>query len=265
MSAAEVSPMPNSSQRSFRLALTLTAAVGALLAPAAHAVAAEARLVAPPGSEAELKSAISLEVRALPAAPNQPVAKGAFLVQMDLTKLQKELEGEQKTLASAQEEKRRLAVQRGATSSTPASNSRVDMQNAQNVSDAQMEESNAISDIARLQTELATADLRAPADGYVVRQLFAVGAKAKKRKPLVVFVEAQKAVLELSLPAAEAAPFVTGAAVRVADAANAARSFRGKVLSADPAGDSVALRIQPLELPFLALASAATVNLSLAP
>lgn len=257
--------MPNRSQRSFRLALTLTAAVGALLAPAAHAVAAEARLVAPPGSEAELKSAISLEVRALPAAPNQPVAKGAFLVQMDLTKLQKELEGEQKTLASAQEEKRRLAVQRGATSSTPASNSRVDMQNAQNVSDAQMEESNAISDIARLQTELATADLRAPADGYVVRQLFAVGSKAKKRKPLVVFVEAQKTVLEAAVPAADAGPFAVGASLRVTDAGNPARGFRARVLSAEPAGESVALRLQPLELPFLALDSPASVHLAAAP
>ncbi len=242
-------------------------AVCALVLPvaAAHAVAVEARLVAPPGSEAELKAAISLEVRALPAALHQPVAKGAMLVEMDLTKLQKELEGEQKTLASAQEEKRRLAVQRGATSSTPASNSRVDMQNAQNVSDAQMEESNAISDIARLQSELSTADLRAPADGYVLRQLYAVGAKAKKRKPLVVFVEAGKAVLEASVPAAEAGPFTAGAAVRVADAGNAARAFRGKVLSAEPAGESVALRIQPLELPFLALDTAASVNLSAAP
>ncbi len=257
--------MLTSAQRSFRHALILTAAVAALAAPAARAVAVDARLVAPPGSEAELKSTISLEVRALPAALNQPVAKGALLVQMDLTKLQKELEGEQKTLASAQEEKRRLAVQRGATSSSPASNSRVDMQNAQNVSDAQMAESNAISDIARLQSELATADLRAPEDGYVVRQLFAVGAKAKKRKPLVVFVEAKKAVLEATVPAAEAAPFAAGATVRVADAGNPARAFRGKVLAATPAGETVALRIQPLELPFLALDAAASVQLSAAP
>lgn len=257
--------MPSIDLAKFRIVPLLAACALVLPAAAAHAVAAEARLVAPPGSETELKATVSLEVRALPAALNQPVAKGAFLVQMDLTKLQKELEGEQKTLASAQEEKRRLAVQRGATSSSPASNSRVDMQNAQNVSDAQMAESNAISDIARLQSELSTADLRAPADGYVVRQLFAVGAKSKKRKPLVAFVEAQKAVLEVSLPAAEAAPFAAGATVRVADAGDAARAFRGKVLSAAPSGEAVALRIQPLELPFLALASAATVNLSPAP
>lgn len=249
----------------FRIVALLAVCALVLPAAAAHAVAAEARLVAPPGSEAELKAAVSLEVRALPAALHQPVAKGAFLVQMDLTKLQKELEGEQKTLASAQGEKRRLASERGATSSSPASNSRVDMQNAQNVSDAQMEESNAISDIARLQSELSTADLRAPEDGYVVRQLFAVGAKAKKRKPLVVFVEAKKAVLELSLPAAEAVPFAVGATVRVADAASAARGFRAKVLSAEPSGESVALRLQPLELPFLALDSPASVQLSTAP
>ncbi|MEO8195096.1 MAG: efflux RND transporter periplasmic adaptor subunit [Thermoanaerobaculia bacterium] len=257
--------MPARPRRAFRLALLLTAVATASATAAAHAVAVEARLGAAPASAAELKSMVSLEVRALPAALNQPVAKGAMLVEMDLAKLQKELEGEQKTLVSAQEEKRRLAVQRGATSSSPASNSRVDMRNAQDVSDAQMAESNAVSDIARLQSELSTADLRAPADGYVLRQLFAVGAKAKKRKPLAVFVEANKTVLEASVPVAEAGPFTVGAAVRVVDAGNAARGFRGKVLSVEPTGDSVALRIQPLELPFLALDAAASVSLSAAP
>lgn len=235
-----------------------------LLAGASRTFAIDARLTAPAGSETELKSTLSIEVRALPAGLNQPVAKGAMLVEMDVSKLQKELDGQRKTLASAQEEKRRLAVQRGATSATPASNSRVDMSNAQAVADAQMAESNAISDLARLQSELATADLRAPAAGYVTRQLFAVGAKAKKRKPLVGFVEAQKTVLEATVPAAEAAPFAVGATLRVADAGNPAASFRGKVLSAAPEGEAVALRIQPLELPFLALGATGSVQLSVA-
>ena len=38
--------------------------------------------------------------------------------------------------------------------------------------------------------------------------------EGQKRKPLVVFVEAKKAVVELSLPAAEAAPFAAGVTVR---------------------------------------------------
>ncbi len=250
---------------SLRFNLLSTAVVLALAASAGHAVTIDARLVAPAGSEVELKSTLSLEVQALPATLLQPVAKGAVLVEMDVTKVQKELDGQRKTLASAQEERRRLATQRGATSSTPASNSRVDMSNAQAVADAQMAESNAISDLARLQSELATANLRAPADGYVVKQLFAVGAKAKKRKPLVVFVEAQKAVLEAAVPAAEAVPFTAGATVLIQDAANPARAFRGKILSATPSGETVELRIQPLVLPFLALDATLQVTLSKAP
>jgi multidrug resistance efflux pump len=256
--------MRSPASRPFRL-IVLAAIVALSYAPAARAVVVDARLVAPPGSETELKATLSSEVRSLPAALGQPVEKGAVLVEMDITKLQKELEGERKNLASAQEEKRRLAVQRGATSSSPASNSRTDMANAQAVSDAQMAESNAISDLARLQSELATANLRAPGDGYVVRQLFAVGAKAKKRKPLLGFVEAPKTVLETSLPVAEGSAFVAGASVRVTDAANPARSFRAKVLSATAAGETIALRLQPLELPYLSLDTQAAVQLAVEP
>lgn len=252
-------------RRPFRIVVLLATVATLLPAAAAHAVAAEVRLVAPPGSETELKSELSLTVQALPAALHQPVPKNAVLVEMDVQKLQKELDGARKDLTRAQEEKRTLATQRGATSSAPASNSRNDLANAQAVSEAQMAESNAISDMARLQSELATANLRAPADGYVLRQLYAVGAKAKKRKPLAVFVEAQKTVLEAAVPAAEAGPFTVGASLRVTDAGNPARGFRARVLSAEPAGESVALRLQPLELPFLALDSPASVHLAVAP
>lgn len=248
--------------RSFGFALLLAAsAAGSPM----NAVEIEARLVVPPGSEMELKSTLSLTVRALPAPLHQPVTKGTLLVEMDVQDLQKELEGQRKALTRAQAEKRELATRRRATSSTPASSSRADIANAQAVADAEMAESNAISDLARVQTELATADLRAPDDGYVLRNLYAVGAKAKKRKPLLVFVAAQKAVVEAAVPAAAAEPFTVGTAVRIADAGNPSRSFRGKILSADPAGDSVALRIQPLELPFLALEASASATLTATP
>lgn len=249
-------------RNSFGFALLLAAAA---TGSPTQAVESEARLVVPPGSEAELKSTLSLTVRALPAPLHQPVTKGTLLVEMDVQKLQKELEGQRKTLTRAQAEKRELATQRRATSSTPASSSRADMANAQAVADAQMAEANALSDLARIQTELATADLRAPDDGYVLRQLYAVGAKARRRTPLLVFVAAQKVVVEAAVPAAVAEPFAVGSAVRVADSGNPSRVFRGKILSADPAGDSVALRIQPLELPFLALEAIASVTLSATP
>jgi multidrug resistance efflux pump len=237
----------------------------ALAEEAAGALGVEVRLVAPAGSEKELKSTLSLPVRALPAAANQPVAKGAMLVEMDVAKLQKELDGLRKDLTRAQSRKRELASSRGATSSSPASNSRADLQSAADVSQAQMEEANAISDLARVQTELATAHLLAPADGYVRRNFYAVGATAKKRKPLATFVEAQHTVLETAVPAAAAAAFTVGATVRVADVADPALGFRGKVLAATPAGESVALRIQPTELPFLGLDATVAATLQLAP
>jgi multidrug resistance efflux pump len=257
--------MVNRVSESLRTVVPVATLVALCTSALAHAVAVEARLIAPAGSEIELKATQSLEVRALSAPLHQPVAKGAMLVEMDVTKLQKELDGQQKTLARAQAERRQLASERGATSSTPASNSRADMQNASAVNEAQMAEASAISDLARLQSELATADLRAPADGYLTRHLFAVGAKAKKRKPLAAFVEAQKTVLEATVPAPEAAAFTAGATVRVADAGNPAKSFRGKVLSVTAGGEAVALRIQPLELPFLALEAPAAVTLSAVP
>ena len=252
----------SSSHAGLLLAALAGLSVGASFAgEATGAIGIEVRLGAPAGSEKELKSAISLPVRALPSAANQPVTKGTVLVEMDVTKLQKELDGLRKDLTRAQNRKRELASSRGATSSSPVSNSRADLRNAQEVSEAQMEEANAINDLARLQTELATANLIAPADGYVRRNLYAVGATAKKRKPLATFVEAQHTVVETSVPLTAAAPFAVGATVRIADAANAARGFRGKVLQATPAGDSVALRIQPLELPFLQLDSTAAASL----
>ncbi len=261
-----------SRQRSSFQAVLLFAASAALpggapafAAEAAGAIGIEVRLVAPAGSESELKSALTLPVRALPTAINQPARKGAVLVEMDVAKLQKELEGLRKDLTRAQNQKRELASSRGATSSSPASNSRADMQNASAVAEAQMAESNAISDLARVQTELATANLVAPADGYLRRNLFAVGATAKKRKPLATFVEAKQTVVETTVPAAAAATFSVGATVRIADAASSALGFRGKVLSATPEGEHVALRIQPLELPFLALDSTASASLSPAP
>ncbi len=242
-----------------------TSGVAAAAAAEVAAVAIEVRLVAPAGSETELKSALSTEVLALPTPVNQPVPKGAILIEMDLRKLQKEYDGLTRDLTAAQAEKRRLASERGVTSSTPASHSPADLAAAQAVADAQMAESIAMSDLARVQTELATANLRAPANGYLLRQLYAVGAKAKRRKPLLVFVEAQKTVVEAAVPAAQAGPFSVGRAVRITDPGNPALGFRGKILSIDPAGDPVALRIQPLELPFLALDAPAAVSLSAAP
>ncbi|MEO7795601.1 MAG: hypothetical protein ABIV06_12600, partial [Thermoanaerobaculia bacterium] len=79
---------------SFRCALIAAVVALSSATTAAPAVTVEARLVAPPGSETELKSTLSLEVKALPSGLLQPVAKGSMLVQMEVTRLQKELDGQ---------------------------------------------------------------------------------------------------------------------------------------------------------------------------
>lgn len=70
------------------------------------AVDAQAQLVAPPGSEQELKATASLPVTALPAAPAQPVRRGELLVAVDVSKLEKELAEVRENLERTQDEKR---------------------------------------------------------------------------------------------------------------------------------------------------------------
>lgn len=119
-----------------------------------------------------------------------------------------------------------------------------------------------MSELMELQTRLTTAPLFAPADGYVVRHLYAVGATAKKRKPILVFVEAKKTVLEASVPADQADRFQSGSEVRVASMIDPAQVFLGRVEGSVPAGETVSLRIRPTELPFLTLGTSTPVTLS---
>jgi multidrug resistance efflux pump len=242
---------------------TLAALVFAVAAPlSALPVEVEARLTLPAGAEIQIDSPASLPVLAI-AEPNLPVRKTAILAQLDKEKLEEELEGERRNLSSAQAEKRRLATERGATSSSPVSNNRVDMQNAQNVAAAESAEQQALAEITALTTQIQQSLVRAPADGFLAKSLYAVGAKTKKRKPFLVFAEASKTVIDATVPATDAAPFTVGANVRLAATGGEVKGFTGKVVAATPAGDAVALRIQPLELPFFPLGT--TQRLALSP
>jgi multidrug resistance efflux pump len=132
------------------------------------------------------------------------------------------------------------------------------------MAELQFAEANAMTELVELQTRITSAPLHAPADGYVVRHLYAVGATTKKRKPLLTFVEAKKLVLEATVPAAQAAPFAAGADVKVVSMIDPAQAFLGRVESATPAGEAVALRIRPAALPFLTLGTTTPVTLSAA-
>lgn len=244
------------------------ALLGSLLAATTLATAgveAEAKLTLPAGAEITVNSPASLPVLTLPVEIHKPVKKNTVILQIDKSKLEKELEGTRKSLASAQAEKRRLAIERRGATSQPTSQDPAALRAAQEIGMAEAAEQRAMSDISMLQMQIAESTVKAPEDGYVTKQLYAVAAKTKRRKPLLMFAPASKVILEASLPAAEAAPFAAGTTVRIAATGGAAGSFQGKVLAATPAGESVALRIQPLELAFLTLGQSARISLTPAP
>ena len=173
---------------------------------------------------------------------------GQILVEQDSTVLEGRLAQRQRELLGMQAEKREAAV--GARQGTR---------------EIDQPEVEAAREILDLQAEITTATTVAPADGYVVRQLYAVGAKARRRKPLLVFVEAEKTLLEISIPASDAAPFTAGSKVLVSSTDGRGLSFSGTVLATKPSPsivDQIDLSVQPLELPFLALDRPALVGIT---
>ncbi|MGE0641480.1 MAG: HlyD family efflux transporter periplasmic adaptor subunit [Thermoanaerobaculia bacterium] len=231
--------LPN--RRRFERSGGLAVAIGcaflfAASAPSSSQIAGVARLTAPPEATMPLKARATLEVRALPVTPGVPVAEGRILVEQDTAILEGRLAKRQQELTGMQAENRQTAV--GARQGTRE----IDQPEVQ-----------AAREILDLQAEITAATTVAPADGYVLRHHYAVGARAKRRKPLLDFVPAKATVVELSLPAAAASRFPAGAAVRIASSGGSTASFEGTILSATPTDDDVALRIRPEGLPFLPL------------
>ena len=221
------------------------------------AISGVARLRVPTGGFTALKTVETLPVRALPVAAGEPVRKGAVLVDLDLAKLQRELDETSRELRLLQDEARRRVSGRESRS-------------ASEELDLVMRQADAQRDLVTIQTGLSTALPRAPGDGYVVRFFYAVGSEAKRRKPILEFVAAGKTTLALALaPAAAAgaaAAMAPGTQVAVVAADDPERRFRATVETSTPAADGgVALTLRPLALPFLALERPATVTLTLDP
>lgn len=221
------------------------------------AVSGAARLQVPPGATTTLKSVETLPVRGVAVAAGEPVRKGVVLLEMDLSKLQRELDETSKELRLLQDEARRRISGRENRSASEA------VELAMRQADAQR-------DLVTIQTSLSTALPRAPEDGFVVRYFYAVGAEAKRRKPILEFIAAGKTTLALALsPAAAAGAAATmppGTRVVVFGADDPQRRFRATVETSTRAADGgVALTLRPLELSFLALDRPATVSLTLDP
>lgn len=233
----------------------------ALAAPLA---AIEATVRAIPGAEIEIKAGISLEVTALPVTAGQPAAAHAVLVAVDVSGLEAELVAAQRRMTAAQSEKRRVTanqevVRGGGGSSTapgPPTGGEIWLQhNADNLANAQR-------DLTQLQGKIAAAAVRAPGDGYLLRPLVEVGGSTRKRKPAAVFVPLAKTTMTVTVPAELAPPLSDALVLRIADADDPARSFRGRLEASEPAGEVVRFHVVPLELPFLVLDRATPVTLA---
>ena len=238
-------------------ALSFLGALGLLLAHAASgepagAAVGVARLAVPTGAETVLKVAASLPVRSLPAAPGAPVSKGALLVEMDVRSLERAVGEARDRLAEEQHKSRGQSSTR-----RPASRSNT------NQLIVNPDEMAAMSDLMELQTRLSTASPRAPEDGYVLQNFYAVGAQAKRRKPLVSFVAATRTRLRIIFADDLAATYAPGSEVAVISSEDGALRFRCAVVqhSVRKAGGTE-LELRPLELPFLTLDRPATVTVA---
>jgi hypothetical protein len=229
----------------------------------AQELSGSARLIAPESSVVILNAVVTLPVDSLPTAPGEPVRKGAILVEMKVEKLDRELSARQKYLRAIQEEKRFLASNKqGARGGgTPLFSGPDNSQEAV----LAMKEVDAMRDLLEVQTRLSTASPRAPADGYLIRAFVAVGADAKRRKPLVSFVPADKTSLAVTLPEGTPADFPPGTNVTVRSPEDDRLSLRGVVTgTTGSAAGGLELTIRPLELPFLALDRPQAVTVTVA-
>ena len=221
-------------------------------------VSGVARLRVPTGGITALKTVETLPVRALPVAAGEPVRKGAVLVDLDLAKLQRELDETSRELRLLQDEARRRVSGRESRS-------------ASEELDLVMRQADAQRDLVTIQTGLSTALPRAPEDGYVVRFFYAVGSEAKRRKPILEFVAAGKTTLATRF----AGGGRSSAAGRARDAGDGgddrlgARTIRRGAFApqsraaSPPPTAAWCSTLRPLELPFLALDRPTTVTLTL--
>lgn len=246
--------------------------VGVCLCAAAAAVqpaTGSGRLTAPEAAVVVINAVVTLPVAALPQLPGEPVKKGTILAEMNVVKLEREMRELQRRLRDVQEEKRNRTSNRevgGAVAGSGGSSTATAQRPSSGIeTNLAIQEADAMRDMLEVQTRLSQASPRAPADGYLIRNYYAVGAAAKRRKPLVSFVAANATALAVSLPGATPADYPAGAEVTVRSADDTERHFRGVVVSSRDGAAGLELTVRPLELPFLTLDRPATVTIEKTP
>lgn len=216
--------------------------------PALPPLAARGELEVRPGRAIPVKATEPLVVLSVPVGAGQPVAQGTLLAEFDLRSLHRAYDDAADELESLKAERRQ----------NPPLGGRV----APPLNEKDLAIAASASELLDLQSRIAQAAVRAPEDGCVVRYLYAVGAKARKRKPFLEFARLADLRVRLALPAAEAGRFPIGRELELAAVGDDSRRFRGRVESASPRDGAVELSIRPLELPFLALGVAEELRLT---
>lgn len=232
-----------------------TSSPAVLAASSGEPIAAVGILSAEPGGERILKPVISAPVRTLPAAVGSPVRRGAVLAEMSF---QNSTDAAGHQLQSVQSVRRMV---------DPQPNPGFDPQGPAPYLEPPTEsiyrrESSALNAYSGAVSEMTSASISAPRDGYVLRQLYAVGDTSRKWRPFLHFVPVKQTLLEASVPKATGELFPPGAAIRVDSVIAPSRSFRGRVESAAVSGESLILRVRPLDLPFLLLDTASPITLT---
>ena len=199
----------------------------------------------------------SLPILNLAVPAGSPTVKDGLVVQVDLTKLQRELVSRQRELSDIQKEQRFRASNKEVRKSSARN-----FEGPPNVFDSNLatRESDALSGLLAVQTKLSTAQIRAPEDGYVVEHLLVTGKTTKKRKPAFRFVELSEVRVTVNVDSTEGFEFPPGSEVVVSAVAEPERAFRARVESLVTTSEGGAFfTLEPIELPFLALGDSAPV------
>lgn len=233
------------------------------ISAAALDLVGRAQLEALPGSVREVVATESLPVKALGAQVAAPVEAQRILVELDLAKLQRRLDGTQRELREVRE-LRRTRRSSGEVRPPGGLNS-AGFEGPPNQFEANLaqREADALSEFADLSSRLASAHVRAPDDGFVVGYQVAPGKNSKRRKPALTFVELAKTRLTVTIDPAPAEEFAMASEVLVISASDPTQRFRARLDSLVTTSEKTAgYAFVPLELPFIALGDGAEVRLA---
>jgi multidrug resistance efflux pump len=216
---------------------------------------------APDGKAEVVKATLSLEIRDVAIAVGDPVAANQPLLILDTSKIERRLQAKEKELLVIQAEKRERDL-RGLD--RPRTSGNRDFEGAPQSTALYWEqrELDTQRDIRELRSQLDSAHVRAPKDGYVVRFQVGKGEETRKRKPVLEFVGLSDTRISVTIDPAPDEELAIGTEILIIDEAVPDRTFRARVDSLITTSEqTAAYALTPTALPFLNLDTARAVRL----